>query len=84
MGSNKNKQKCESCNSSLVSSRKFIASTYMYWNKPWGGSLKMSVPVIPYACVNCGRVYLYLSDKNKIIREFGELPDEMKKEIVED
>jgi hypothetical protein len=68
-----NGHKCESCNSDLVESRKFIASTYVYWHKPWGSSLKMSVPVIPYACMNCGRVFLFLGDKNKIVREYHEI-----------
>lgn len=71
-----NQTRCVTCGDTLVPSRKFIASTYMYWNRPWGSMLKMSVPVTPYACMTCGRVYLYLSDKNKIIREFNELPEE--------
>jgi DNA-directed RNA polymerase subunit RPC12/RpoP len=75
--------KCESCGSPLVRSRKFIASTNMYWNRPWGSALKMSAPVIPYACMNCGRIYLYLGDKKKIIREFNELPENEKKIIEE-
>ena len=41
----------------------------------------MSDPVIPYACMSCGRVYLYLSDKNRIIREFCDLPEAEKKKI---
>lgn len=73
-----NHPKCESCGELLVQSRKFIASTHMYWNRPWGGTLKMSVAVIPYACMVCGRVYLYLGDRNKILREFKDLPDEQK------
>ena len=44
----------------------------------------MSVPVIPHACMKCGRVYLYLSDKNKVIRDFNELSDEKKKEILDE
>lgn len=75
--------KCESCGAQLVRSRKFIASTNMYWNRPWGSALKMSAPVIPYACMNCGRIYLYLGDKKKIIREYNELPENEKKSIEE-
>jgi hypothetical protein len=67
--------KCQSCGGILVRSRKFIASTNMYWNKPWGSALKMSAPVIPYACMNCGRVYLFLGDKKKIIREYNDQPE---------
>jgi hypothetical protein len=71
--------KCESCGDVLVQSRKFMASTYMYWNRPWGGTLRMSVAVIPYACMSCGRVYLYLGDRKRVIREFKDLPDEEKR-----
>jgi len=78
-----NKPKCDSCGGLLVRSRKFIASTNMYWNRPWGSALKMSGPVIPYACLNCGRVYLFLGDKNKIIREFEGLPEDEKEKIKE-
>ncbi len=73
--------KCDSCDGVLVRSRKFIASTNMYWNRPWGSALKMSSPVIPYACMNCGRVYLFLGDKKKIIREFNGLPDDTKNQM---
>ncbi len=75
------KPRCESCDAMLLRSRKFIASKHMYWNRPWGGALKMSAPVIPYACISCGRVHLYLSDKNRIIREYNELPENEKKGI---
>lgn len=73
--------KCDSCGGLLVRSRKFIASTNMYWNRPWGSALKMSAPVIPFACMNCGRIYLYLGDKKKIIREFNELSDDTKNQM---
>ncbi len=79
MGKEENKPTCVLCGEALVRSRKFIASTNMYWNRPWSSALKMSAPVIPFACMNCGRVYLFLSDKNKIIREYNELSDEAKK-----
>lgn len=75
------KPKCVSCGATLLRSRKFIASKHMYWNRPWGGTLKMSDPVIPYACMGCGRVYLYLRDKNRIIREFCDLPEAEKTKI---
>ena len=70
-----NSYKCGACGHSLIQSRKFLASTNMYWNRPWSNALKMSVPVIPYACMHCGRVFLYLGDKNKILREFKDLPE---------
>ena len=79
MGKEENKPTCVLCGEALVRSRKFLASTNMYWNRPWASALKMSAPVIPFACMNCGRVYLFLSDKNKIIREYNELSDEAKK-----
>ena len=75
--------RCDSCNGVLVRPRKFIASTHMYWNRPWGSTLKMSAPVIPYACVNCGRVFLFLGDRKKIIREFKGLPEDKQREIME-
>lgn len=84
MDINENTPKCDSCNVALMRSRKFIASTNMYWNRPWGSVLKMSAPVIPYACMNCGRVYLYLSDKKKIVREFNELSDDAKNKLEEE
>ena len=72
--------KCDSCGSPLVQTRKFIAGgKYPNWFKPWEGALQMGVPVVPYACMKCGRVYLYLSDRSKVIREFGALSDEDKK-----
>jgi hypothetical protein len=58
-----------------VESRKFLGSNQVYWNRPWGSTLKMSVPVIPYVCMHCGRVYLYLGDRNKVIREFTNLSE---------
>jgi hypothetical protein len=70
-----NRPKCDTCGRALVHSRKFIASTNVYWNKPWGSALKMSVPVIPHACMKCGRVYFYLGDRKKIIREFNDQPE---------
>jgi len=79
-----NQTHCVTCGDALVPPRKFIASTYMYWNRPWGSILKMSAPVIPYACMKCGRVYLYLSDKNKIIREFSKLPEDEKNKCQEE
>ncbi|MEE9150865.1 MAG: hypothetical protein V3U20_03425 [Thermoplasmata archaeon] len=78
------KPKCDSCDGVLVRSRKFIVSTNMYWNRPWGSALKMSAPVIPYACTSCGRVYLFLGDKNKIIREFSGLSEDEKKKTKEE
>lgn len=83
MVENDSKPKCDSCDNPLVRSRKFLASTNMYWNRPWGSALKMSGPVIPYACLKCGRVYLFLGDKNKIIREFNGLPEDEKKKTNE-
>jgi hypothetical protein len=43
----------------------------------------MSAPVIPFACLSCGRVFLFLGDKNKIIREFNGLPEDEKKKTNE-
>jgi predicted RNA-binding Zn-ribbon protein involved in translation (DUF1610 family) len=76
-----NHPKCDTCGAELVQSRKFMASTYMYWHRPWGSSLKMSSAVIPFACMSCGRVFLYLGDKNKILREFKDLPVEDRKKF---
>lgn len=81
MGENDNIPKCDSCDEPLVRSRKFMASTNMYWNRPWGSALKMSAPVIPYACMKCGKVYLYIRDRNKIIREYNELSEAEKNQI---
>jgi hypothetical protein len=75
---------CDSCGGSLIRSRKFLASTNMYWNRPWGSALKMSASVIPFACMSCGRVYLYLGDKNKILREFKDLHEGEKKKYIEE
>ncbi|UCE73933.1 MAG: hypothetical protein JSV56_13080 [Methanomassiliicoccales archaeon] len=84
MGSEENAFKCDSCGDSLVRSRKFMASTYMYWNRPWGSALKMSAPVIPYACMSCGRVYLYIGDRKKILREFNDQPEADRKKYKEE
>jgi DNA-directed RNA polymerase subunit RPC12/RpoP len=79
-----NIHKCDACGHSLVQSRKFIASTNVYWNKPWGGALKMSVPVIPYACMECGRVFLFLGDHKRILREFKDFPEEEQRKYIQD
>jgi hypothetical protein len=78
MGQNNGHPNCESCGEPLVESRKFFGSNKVYWNRPWGSTLKMSVPIIPHVCMHCGRVYLFLGDRNKIIREFTSLPDKDK------
>lgn len=84
MDDNENKPKCRSCNTTLVLSRKHMASTTMYWNRPWGSTFKMSVPLISYACMECGRIYLYFRDINKNIREFNKLPKDLKQKIFEE
>jgi hypothetical protein len=84
MAAEENHPRCDSCGGALIRSRKFLASTNMYWNRPWGGALKMSASVIPFACMSCGRVYLFLGDKNKILREFKDLPEGEKKKYLEE
>jgi hypothetical protein len=83
MATEENHPRCDSCEGVLVRSRKFLASTNMYWNRPWGGALKMSASVIPFACMSCGRIYLYLGDKNKILREFKDLPESDKRKCTD-
>jgi hypothetical protein len=83
MAAEENHPRCDSCGGSLIRSRKFLASTNMYWNRPWSSALKMSASVIPFACMSCGRVYLYLGDKKRIIREFKDLPEGDRKKYIE-
>jgi hypothetical protein len=56
---------------------------YPYWLRPWGSTLKMSEMIIPWACMECGRVTYILRDFHKIKRDFDALSDDEKKEAFE-
>jgi hypothetical protein len=73
-------QTCDHCGGRLMRSRDWIITGYPYWLRPWGGSLKMSAPIVPFACLDCGRVVYILRDIHMIKRDFSGLTVEEKKE----
>jgi DNA-directed RNA polymerase subunit RPC12/RpoP len=72
---------CDHCGSKLVKTRDWIITGYPYWLRPWGGTLKMSEVLIPYACLECGRAVFMLRDIKKIRRDMMNLTDEERKEL---
>ena len=74
-----NELTCDHCGSKLMKSRDWALSGYPYWLRPWGGSIKMSELIIPFACIECGRVVYMLRDIHKLKRDFAKLNDEEKK-----
>ena len=70
---------CDHCGGRLVKSRDWIVTGYPYWLRPWGSPLKMSEAIIPYACLDCGRVVYILRDIHIIKRDFEKLGEKEKK-----
>jgi DNA-directed RNA polymerase subunit RPC12/RpoP len=64
------KKKCPHCGGDLIKSRSHhVGYTSYFWQKPWGkglldklsSSMKTS-KVFPWACMECGRVFLYMDE----------------------
>jgi DNA-directed RNA polymerase subunit RPC12/RpoP len=72
---------CDHCSSPLVKTRDWIITGYPYWLRPWGPTLKMSEVLIPYACLECGRVIFILRDIKKIRRDLQKLTAKEREEI---
>lgn len=65
--------KCPYCGGPLVRSKSWSTSGhFISWLKPWASWMKLSVPVWPWACMNCGRMTFYLKDSRAVLREFRE------------
>ena len=78
-GGNKDGQ-CPYCSGHLVLSRKtLLQGDNIYWQKPWGSSLKMDTAVRSSACMDCGGVTFHLRDTQRAIREYSELSEDEKK-----
>ncbi len=70
-------KKCPDCDGKLVRSRGHSAGYAMYfWTKPWDKTfikgLTGNSKVYPWLCMNCGRVFLYVDEKEQesIKREY--------------
>ena len=75
---------CPLCGDKMLSSRKtLLQSIHLYWQKPWGPALKMDEPVVPYACMKCGHVMMFLRDSNKVRREYERLPQEETEKVID-
>jgi DNA-directed RNA polymerase subunit RPC12/RpoP len=72
---------CDHCGNRLVKTRDWIITGYPYWLRPWGGTLKMSEVLIPYACLECGRTIFILRDIKKIRRDLQNLPEKEREEV---
>ncbi len=69
---------CDHCGARLMHSREWVMTGNPYWMRPWGGVLKMSEMIVPFACLGCGRVTFMLRDIHKLKRDFKELTPEEK------
>ncbi|MCK5309228.1 MAG: hypothetical protein KAJ64_01125 [Thermoplasmata archaeon] len=74
---------CPYCGGQMLKSRKsMLQGIHVYWQKPWGSTLKMDEAIVPLACTQCGGVILALRDATRITREWEALPDEDKNKII--
>ena len=74
---------CPYCGGRMLKSRKsMIQNTRIYWQKPWGNTLKMDEAIVPLACVQCGGVILALRDSARVAREWNNLSDDEKNNII--
>ena len=68
----------------LKSRKTMLQGIHIYWQKPWGPTLKMDEAIIPLACVECGGVMLALRDANRVTREWKKLSEEEKGEALKE
>jgi len=74
---------CPYCGGLMLKSRKsMLQGIHIYWQKPWGSTLKMDEAVRPLACVQCGGVILALRDASRVAREWKKLSEEEKEKII--
>ena len=72
---------CTRCGGKLLRSRDWVVTGYPYWMRPWGSALKMSEVIIPYACLDCGRVEYILRDIHKIRRDLDKMSEDEKRRL---
>jgi ribosomal protein S27AE len=73
---------CPYCGGEMFQSRKsMLQGIHVYWQKPWGPTLKMDEAIIPLACVKCGGVILALRDAARVSREWANLSEAEKNAI---
>lgn len=61
-------KRCPDCGGDLIKSKSYHHHYAMYfWKKPWAGklSLRGTVGVHPWACVGCGRIFLFMEEKDR-------------------
>lgn len=68
-------KKCPDCGGELVKSKRHdMGEAKYFWAKPWSTKLMeiTNLRVFPWACMNCGRVFLYLDEKEyeKVKQEY--------------
>lgn len=82
--SNLRKIECPFCGGRMLRSRQTPLQrlVHLYWQKPWGPALTMDEAVVPLACVQCGGVIFALRDAAKVAREWEELSEERRAEIL--
>jgi len=72
---------CRSCGNRLVPSRNWLGGNSIGdWMRPWGPVIKMATPVEPWACLNCGEVFMFLRDLARVKREMEKLSDKERKD----
>lgn len=81
--SNLRNVECPYCGGRMLQGRKtFLQGVHIYWQKPWGPTIRMDEAVMPLACVECGGVILALRDSGKVSREWHALSEEEKNRII--
>lgn len=74
---------CPYCGGRMLKSRKsMLQGIHVYWQKPWGPTLRMDEAVVPLACVQCGGVIFALRDAARVAREWDKLPMDEKARII--
>jgi len=68
-------KKCPDCGGELVKSGSYRSGySHYFWSKPkpWSKFIENEISVYPWACMNCGRVFFYLNEKEyeKIKQEY--------------
>ena len=66
----------------LKSRKSMLQGIHVYWQKPWGSTLKMDEAIVPLACVQCGGVILALRDATRVAREWENLPEDEKDRVT--
>ncbi|MEW5937541.1 MAG: hypothetical protein AB1665_06970 [Candidatus Thermoplasmatota archaeon] len=75
---------CPFCGGPMLRSRRSPLQrlVHLYWQKPWGSTLRMDEPVVPLACVQCGGVIFALRDAARVAREWVTLGEEERSKLL--